>query len=190
MDLAFIFGANGKHAEENFEAEQEIAKRIVASHKISSAATQVGAIVYENDARLVFGIGEALDKISIIERIGNIQKHLHGYNIEKALQLSTSMLTSIGSNTRRLAMKALILFLDQFDGLSSRAKGVTKQLKDAGVKIIVIRLGNEDYNKEIVEIPSHIRGFIQATDPAKQLDYVVAKALKLLKTGKSKLNPY
>ena len=190
MDLAFIFGANGRHAKENLKAEKEIAKKIVASHKISNTETQVGAIVYESDARLVFGIGEVMDKNSISERIGKIQKYMQGNNIEKALQFSMSMLSSTGSNTTRHAMKALILFLDQFDGLSSHAKNVAKQMKDSGVKIIVIKIGNEDYNKEVVEIPSHIRGFIPATDPTKELDDVVAKVLKLLKTGKSKLNLY
>ena len=187
MDLAFIFGANGKHASDTFKAEKEIAKKIVASQKISKSETLVGAVVYDSDARLAFKIGEALNESSTIESIDKIQRYRDGNNVEKALELSRSRLLGVDNIAQRDALKKVVLFLDKTDEISKRAQDIAKQLKDAGIKIIVISIGRETDVKDIIEIPSGIKGLVQTNDPSRDLDNVATKVEAMLMSGMLKL---
>ena len=164
-------------------AEKEIAKKIVASQKISKSETLAGAVIYDSDARLAFRIGEALNESSTIESIEKIQRYRNGNNIEKALELIRSRLFTVDDLAKRDALKTVILFVDKTDEISKRALDVAKQLKDAGIKIIVTSIGKETDDKAIIGIPSDISGLLRASDPSRDLDNVVSKIKTMLKTG-------
>ena len=183
MDLTFIFGANSKHAGDSFKAAKEMARKIVLSQKISKSATLVGAVVYDSDARWAFRIGEALDTLSTNDKIKRVQRYRDGNNVEKALELVQMTLGNVDGTTRLGALKTVILFLDNTDGLSKRAKEIASQLKDAGSKFVVVSLGKEVDVKDVIEMPSDIGGFLPMDDPLVDVDDIVASIRKMLKSG-------
>ena len=182
MNLVFAFGADGVNARDNFNAQKEIAEKMVKSQEISEDATLIGAIVYDNDARLAFKIGESVTESSTVARIKRLERYRNGNNIKKALELARDQLLTVDI-TRQDALKGLVLFLDKTSGVNRETEDVAKQLKDAGVNVVLITVGNEAVGKEVLALPSDIRGLIQTSDPRKEIDGIIARTEMILKPG-------
>lgn len=171
LDLGFIFGADGTNADYNFNIEKEVARKVVDLHTVSDSSTLVGAVVYDNDARVVIKTGDYRNKKSTIDAIDSLKRYRNGNNIQKALQVARDQLFT----ARKDAVKTLVLFTDKTSGLNEGAKEIAEQLKVAGVKIIAVTVGNETKNLDAISIPSEPKGLIQIADPKKDLDEAIAR---------------
>ena len=184
LDLGFIFGSNGKNAQPTFAAEKELAKKMVEKYDISSSATLIGAISYDNDARVEWRFGDAIDAKSTINKIDRLQRLRNGNSVLKALEIARDDLFLIKNGARRGVPKTLIVFIDKTEVRDQRLEDTAKQLKDKGVKMIVIPIGPEVNKKDVVGIASSPKDVILSPDPSKATDDVLSEAVSQSMPGK------
>ena len=184
LDLGMVFGSNGKNAPVTFAAERELAKKMIEKYDISSSATLIGAISYDNDAKVEWRFGDVIDAKSTVDRIDRLQRLRNGYNVLKALEIARDDLFSIMNGTRRDVPKTLMVFIDKSGVNDQRLEDTAKHLKDKGVKVIVIALGPEVKKKDVAGIASSPMDVISSPDPSKATEDVVSKAVAQSLPGK------
>ena len=185
LDFGFVFGSNGKNAQATLAVERELAKKMVQKYDISNSAALFGAISYDNDARVEWKFGDVVDAKSTIDRIDRLRMLRNGSNVLKALQLARDDLFSINNGARRDVPKTLIVFIDKTEARHQRLEGIAKQLKDKGIKVIVIAIGSEVDKKDVTGIASSPKDLISSPDPSMSTDDLVSKAIALSMPGKS-----
>ena len=184
LDLGFIFGASGKNFDASFAKEKELAKKIVEKFDISRKSTLVGAVVYDRNARLAWRFGDLVDARSTIYNINRLQRLRDGSNVLKALEIARDDLFSITRGARRDLPKTLIAFIDKIEVRDQRLEDTARQLKDKGVKVILIAIGPEVDKKDVAGIASSPKDLIKHLDLSKSVEDVISKAVQQLKPGK------
>ena len=196
LDLGMVFGSDGKNAPVTFAAEKELAKKMIEKYDISSSATLIGAISYDNDAKVEWRFGNVIDAKSTVDRINRLRRSRNGNNVLKALEIARDDLFSIMNGARKDVPKTLIVFIDKTGMRDERLEDTAKQLKDKGVKVIVIAIGPEVdktdvaglgpdlKKKEVAGIASSPMDVISSPDPSKGTDDVISKAVAQSLPGK------
>ena len=184
FDLGFLFGANGKDADATFAQEKEFAKKMIAKFDISRTTTLVGAIVYDSNARLAWRLGDLVDARSTTYNIDRLQNLKNGKNVLKALEMAHDDLFTMKNGARKDVSKTLIVFIDKTDIRDQRLENASKQLKDKGVKVIVIAIGPEVYKKDVAGIASSPKDLIKPSDLFESLADVMSQAVAQSKPGK------
>ena len=181
MDLGFIFGSDGKDARASIALEKEIAKKLLENADVFEMATRVGAIQYESDARVLWRFGEASDGRTAMQLIDRLVRSRNGNNVLKALEIARDDLYFIKNGGRRDVPKTLILFIDETKIKDQRLEDTAKQLKDKGVKVIVIAMGPEVDKKDVAGIatdPSDLITLRTLSEPKEdEMSRIVAKSL-------------
>ena len=184
LDLGFVFGANGKNADATFTQEKELAKKMIEKFDISKTSTLVGAVVYDTNARLAWRLGDLMDARSTIYTIDRLRRLRNGNSILKALEIARDDLFSLNNGARRGVPKTLIVFIDKTDARDQRLEDTAKQLKDEGVKVIVIAIGPEVDKKDVAGITSSPNILIKPSDLSKSVEDVILQAVQQSKPGK------
>ena len=184
LDLGFVFGANGLNADTTFAQEKELAKKMIEKFDISMTSTSVGAIVYDSNARLVWRLGDLVDARSTIYNIDRLQRFRNGNNVLKALGIARDDLFSIKNGARRGVPKTLIVFIDKTEVRDQRLQDTAKQLKDKGVKVIVIAIGPEVDKKDVAGVATGTKDLIKPLDLSKSMEDVMSQAVGQSKPGK------
>ena len=177
LDLGIIFGSSGKNEPVTFAAEKELAKKMIKKYDISSSATLIGAISYDNDARVEWRFGDVIDAKSTVDKIDRLQRSKNGNNVLKALEIARDYLFAIKNGARRDTPKTLMVFIDKLEVKDQRLKDTAKQLKDNDVKLIVIAIGPEVSKKDVAGIASSPMDVILSRDPSKSKEDVISKAV-------------
>ena len=183
IDLGFIFGAVGPDGDRRFSAAKDLAKRMVEKYDISNDAALFGGIVYDDSARLQWKIGDATDLKSTVYRINELTRRRRGSNLQKALEVARDELFTLENGARRNIPKTLVVF---FDGnpADSSLPFIAKELKDSGVKIIVIAIGSGSAFPGMQGIASSDKDFISTPDLARMMNDTLKTALLQSKPGK------
>ena len=184
LDLGFVFGSNGKNADATFTREKALAKKMIEKFDISKTSTLVGAVVYDTNARLAWRLGDLMDARSTIYTIDRLRRLRNGNSILKALEIARNDLFSIKNGARRGVPKTLIVFIDKTDARDQRLEDTAKQLKDKGVKVIVIAIGPEVDKKDVSGITSSPTDLIKPSDLSKSVEDVILQAVQQSKPGK------
>ena len=184
LDLGFLFGANVRNADATFTREKELAKKMIEKFDISRTSTSVGAVVYDSGGRLAWRLGDLADARSTIYNINRLQRLRNGNNILKALEIARDDLFSIKNGARRGVPKTLIVFIDKTEARDQRLEDTAKQLKDKGVKVIVIAVGPEVDKKDVAGIASSPNDLIKPVDLSKSMEDVTSHAVEQSKPGK------
>ena len=172
------------NAPSKFATEKELAKKMIERYDVSNSAALVGAISYDDDARVEWRFGDAIDAKSTLDKIDRLRRLRDGNNVLKALEIALDDLFSPKNGARRDVPKALILFVDKTDARDQRLEDTAKQLKDKGVKVIVITMGPEVEKKDVAGIASSPKDVISPSDPSKSMDDVASKAFAQSLPGK------
>ena len=184
LDLGFVFGANGKNADATFTREKELAKKMIEKFDISKTSTLVGAVIYDTNARLAWRFGDAIDARETVYRIDGLRRLRNGNSILKALEIARDDLFSMKNGARRGVPKTLIVFIDKTETRDQRLEDTAKQLKDKGVKVIVIAIGPEVDKKDVAGIASSPKDLIKPSDLSKSVEVVILQAVQQSKPGK------
>ena len=184
LDLGFVFGVNGKNADATFAQEKELAKKMINKFDISRTSTLVGAIVYDSNARLAWRLGDVVDARSTIYNIDQLRRLRKGGNVLKALEIARDDLFSLNNGARRGVPKTLIVFIDKTEVRDQRLENTAKQLKDEGVKVIVIAIGPEVDKKDVAGITSSPKDLIKPSDLSTSVEDVILQAVQQSKPGK------
>ena len=184
LDLGFVFGANGKNADNVFVQEKELAKKMIDKFDISRKSTLIAAIVYDSSARLAWKLGDLVDARSAIYNIDRLQRLRNGNNVLKALEIAQDDIFSIKKGARRGVPKTLIVFIDKTEVRDQRLEEAAKQLKDKGVKVIVIAVGPEVEKKDVAGIASSPKDLIKPSDLSESIEDMMSQAVAQSKPGK------
>ena len=184
LDLGIIFGSNGKNAPVLFAAEKELAKKMIERYGISSSTTLIGAISYDNDAKVEWRFGDVIDAKSTVDKIDRLQRLRNGNNVLKALEIARDDLFTKRNGARKDVPKTLIVFIDKTGMRDKRLEDTAKQLKDKGVKVIVIAIGPEVDKTDVAGIASSPKDVISLPDPSKSTGDVISKAVAQSLPGK------
>ena len=181
LDLGFIFGSDSKDAQASIALEKEMAKKLLANVDVSEMAIRVGAIQYDSDARVLWRFGEASDGRTTMQLIDRVVRSRNGNNVLKALEIARDDLYSMKNGGRRDVPKTLILFIDKTEVKDQRLEDTAKQLKDKGVKVIVIAMGPEVDKKDVAGIatdPNDLVTLRTLSEPKEdKMSQIVAKSL-------------
>ena len=184
LDLGFVFGANGRNADATFTREKELAKKIIEKFDISRTSTSVGAVVYDSSGRLAWRLGDLADARSTIYNINRLQRLRNGNNVLKALEIARDDLFSIKNGGRRGVPKTLIVFIDKTEARDQRLEDTAQQLKDKGVKVIVIAVGPEVDKKDVAGIAGSPNDLMKPLDLSKSMEDVMSQVVEKAKPGK------
>ena len=179
-----VFGSNGINAPSEFATEKELAKKMIERYDISNSAALVGAISYDNDARVEWRFGDLIDAKSTVDKIDRLKRLRNGNNVLKAIEIARDDLFSIKNGARRDVPKTLIVFIDKTEARDQRLEDAAKELKDKGVKVIVIAMGPDVEKKDVAGIASSPKEVISSTDPSISIDDVISKAVAQSLPGK------
>ena len=184
FDLGFVFGANGKNADATFSQEKDLAKKMIDKFDISRRSTLVGAVVYDSSGRLAWRLGDLVDARSTIYNIDRLQRFRNGNNVLKALEIARDDLFSLNNGARRDVPKTLIVFIDKTEARDQRLEDTANQLKDKGIKVIVIAVGPEVDKKDVAGIAGSPKDLIKPLDLSKSMQDMMSQAVEQSKPGK------
>ena len=176
VDLGVILGANGENAPSTFEREKNFIENMINEYSASQPGMRFGAILYGDDARVLFRFGDELSSQSAIKAIRKVQRKRRGNDVVAALNLASQDLFADKSGARVNATKTVVILMDKASFRDEKLINAAKKLKDIGVKIIVVAIGPEVTEKAISEIPSSLNGLIRIRDFSKES----SKALRLI----------
>ena len=182
LDIGLVFGSSDSSGA-TFEAEKDLAVRIIEKYNISKDATLVGAILYGKDASVAWYIGDALDGINTKYRIKRLSSISSGNNVLHALLLARDQLFSENEGGRNGFPKTLIVFLDGKEKVESKLLEISDELKRMGVKVIVIEMRPTDRQPPL-GIASDAKSIISVKNVSEGLDDVASKVSEFLAPGK------
>ena len=128
-------------------------------------------------------MGDLVDARSTIYNIDRLQRFRNGNNVLKALEIARDDLFSLNNGARRDVPKTLIVFIDKTEARDQRLEDTANQLKDKGIKVIVIAVGAEVDKKDVAGIASSPKGLIKPLDLSKSMQDVMSQAVEQSKPG-------
>ena len=186
VDLGFIFGADGVHADRNFNAAKDLAKRMVEKYNISKASALVGGIIYDDSARLLWKLGDAGDVRATVSKIEKLTRSRRGRNLQKALEIARDDLYNVENGARRNIPKTLVIFVDA-NPTGDSLPIVARELKQSGVKIVVVATSFEVDPAVAKEIASD-KALVETPDLARTLNKTLDAVLFRSKPGNFQIN--
>ena len=149
---------------------------------ISNNAALIGGIVYDDSARLFWKLSDGSDLKSTLYRIESLRRRRRGSNLQKALEVARDELFVLENGARRNVPKTLVVFIDG-NPTGESLPVVAKELKDSGVKIIVVASGSEVDSTAIKRIVSDDANVITTPDLARTVNETLKTALLQSKPG-------
>lgn len=184
VDLGFIVDGSHSVKIDNFLKCKKFIKDVVKNFNISQTETHVGVVSFSRKAELIFNFKQYYTIPEINNAVDKMPYAKDTTNILEALQLTKSDLIDA---TGRSKVKQVLVFMT--DGKDSHQNenaipGEAQKLKDTGVNIISLGLGDKyDLNqlKAIASEPSKDYVFTSGFD---QLDTMVKFIKDQVCTGK------
>ena len=142
MDLAFVISTTAVDQDKNFEKTKEIIKQTVETfglHRVRYSLITFGAtpdvrIRFDN----VFDTEEELGQL-----VDNVKKAFGDAALDKALE-EVRYLFTLAEDARPNAMKVLVVITDKrSDSSEEEVEIASEKLRDDGVRVIAIALGDE-----------------------------------------------
>lgn len=151
VDLAFLVDASGNKNEKgqrNFETALAIAKAISSMFVINPLQTHIGFVVFSTNSQVALSFKTYLDIKSVENAIDSLKYTGTSTNIGAGLKLAKSQLFDI---TSRPNVPHILIVLTS--GKSTEdILAPSKALKDSGVNVLCIGIGNSYDKKELDDI--------------------------------------
>ena len=148
VDLVFVFGAMDPTASIRFEKEKEIAKEMIDNEKEKDIL--YGTIVYGQDASVKSTFKEMPEKIKVKKFIDTLSWENDGEQLDEALQETDKLFKEHGRpNSRKITV---VFVTGNADATTSELKKAAKKLNDNQVKIVVVKLGTDPDEQQLVAI--------------------------------------
>lgn len=176
VDLAFLVDASGnknKQGQEHFKTSLAIIKAISSMFVINKLQTHVGFVVFSTNSQVVLGFKTYFDQKSVENAIDGVQYVGGSTNIGAGLQLVKNELFDV---TSRQNVPHILIVLTS--GKSTEdVTAPSKVLRDSGVTVFCIGIGNMYDKKELDQIATDPdAGHVLTTDVT-QLGLII-KAIK------------
>lgn len=148
MDIMFALGSAGVEAEMVFEKEKEMVYAFVNS--VDTANVRYALIEYAENATLQADFKEHKEKYDFKEFVDSVKRNGEGLGLDKALQRAAAVFENSG---RVNAKRVLVLFTNaQSKARTQDLQRHSRELQDAGVKVVVVAIGTDVSEDELSNI--------------------------------------
>ena len=151
LDLAFLIGSSGKDTVKAFNDSKEILKKSLESFEISKLKTHVAIVDYSGKAAVKIPFKSGDDPVALKESVTNLPLGKGGV-LEDGIKLVTSKLFTAKYGSRPTARKSLVIITNQED--IPAVEKEKKRLKQKGVKVVVLGLGDKVKPEKAKTLPS------------------------------------
>lgn len=180
LDLAFLIGSTGKHADKTFEDSKDIVSKVLDSFEVSELKTHVAVVDYNGapTVKIPFKLGK--DKMTVKEQVKRISRGRSGL-LENGIKLVADELFTPKHGSRPTARKSLVVITNQKD--LPDAEKEKKKLGKKGVKVIVLVLDEKLKKKKAKKLPS-TSDLLEVAETLKKKPHVVDELVEKITQGK------
>ena len=162
LDLGIVFG--GKNTKNEFAVEKDFVQKLLEKKVISTDATNVGLLYYGNWKYFDYKIADYLVKTKLMQLVNprNIEATIEDVleNARLIFFKDKTANTEIGS--RYGSFKTLVVFINS--ELSSIAKRELLLMKEEGVHVIIVAIGQVDNLEDMKYLIKRNSDFIHLND--------------------------
>ena len=154
IDLAFILGATGKNAANDFRLGKQAVVERLKKLDVSRDKARVGLILYGKRGSIVMRLDSSVRTgESALSIVGQVRAPgEEGFALGEALNLARNYVFTEQYGARRNVPKAAVVFVNRDIDEASRL--AADGLRQDGVKIIAVSLGTEDSRDSLKKITS------------------------------------
>ena len=156
VDIHFAIDSSVNVGSDNFDMIRNFVKAVGYKFIISDSGSHMSASVFGDDATLVFDMAKVTSQDSFLTEAESIPYlNAPNGNIDKALRLAHNDVFTIAGYTRQKAPKILVLITaSDCSTCKESVADAVKPLKEAGVHVITIPIGNKVQLTEMDTIAS------------------------------------
>ena len=177
LDLVFALDGSESLAEKGFDKIKYLVNATIDNYTISEPETHVGIIEFSDKANVILPLNKLFEPTSIKDQVQRIIPSGGKETVtDEALRKSADELFDVKSGGRPGASKVLIIVTDGKSTGKEPPKRAVKPLKEKGVRVYVVNIGEDtdkDELKDIVPTDENIY-------PVKNTDEVPGIAPKLV----------
>lgn len=142
MDLAFVISTTAVDQDKNFEKTKEIVKKTV--HMFGLSRVRYSLITFGETPDVKIRFDNAFDSEEDLGKlVDNVKKALGNAALHKALE-EVRYLFAVAEDTRPNAKRVVVVITDKrSDSTVDDVQFTARKLKDDGVRVIAIALGDE-----------------------------------------------
>lgn len=177
MDLVFALDGSDTLTPRQFKNFKDTMKRILDSYVISRSATHIGVIEFSDTSNEKFRLTDSYDRDVIYSKIDGIEQSRGKLRVtDEALKMAANEMFSVDSGGRPGASRALVvLTAGKSTGQQPLPDAITP-LKNQGVRVYVVSVGDKVDEKEISSIAPPDQVFPTTPDNPQEV------VLKIVKT--------
>ena len=185
IDLVVAMDGSESLKKNGFGKVQELAKNVVNLFKISKRATHVGLLEFSSDVSRKLPLDKLYEVGKIKKVIENV-KASGGYGTltDKMLKAAADNLFAANAGGRADAAKILVVVTDGKSSGKTPLKEVAKPLKEEGIRVYVVDIGDETDPQELRDITPSDKNVIKAKNPKETPKMAGKLASDVLKANK------
>ena len=145
--------------EDGFNEAKSFIKNMLKEYKISKPGTHVGIVEYSDEPSMKLRLDEMFDENQILDKIDEmVPSEGESANLDKALEESADKMFSVALGGRPSAKKILVVIAASNTTAKEALKKAAKPLKERGVRIYVVPIGEEsDPQTLVVLVPDETK---------------------------------
>ena len=176
FDLGIVFTYAGNNPSRIFNAQKDFVSRLLNSFTISRDKTLVGIMQYGRESMIRYEIGSILTKQQASQYLATLSISPNtspGTNLLAALQDASTNLFDATYGARAGVMKSLLVFNNKKTGIDlDNYNDVLKSLREQGVKIAVVSIGDGVDKEELKRFVSYRSSYFHVND-VPDLEFVI-----------------
>lgn len=177
MDIAFVVGASNPGGKESFQSQMNVVKEIIVQDK--PIFTRYGLITYASKANTRMGFGDYKVNSIMMKFVDLIPWTGNGAGLNDALDKAKELFQESSPLKSR---KILVVFITSSTGASiTELRRQTKELRETGVNILVVPIGNRPDNNEISAITTN-KDLVIPLNATQDIDPVLKGIVKIIFT--------
>jgi collagen type VI alpha len=177
LDLVFALDGSESLAEKGFDKIKYLVNATIDNYTISEPETHVGIIEFSDKANVILPLNKLFEPTSIKDQVQRIIPSGGKETVtDEALRKSADELFDVKSGGRPGASKVLIIVTDGKSTGKEPPKRAVKPLKEKGVRVYVVNIGEDTDKDELKDIVPTDKNIY----PVKNPDEVPGVAPKLV----------
>ena len=153
LDLVFALDGSQSIGEKGFKSIKDLVEAMVYNYNISESETHVGVIEFSSQANVIIPLNQLFEKTLIIDQVQRITPSGGKETFtDEALRKSADELFDVKSGGRPGASKVLIIITDGKSTGEEPPKRAVKPLKEKGVRVYVVNIGDDTDKDELKDI--------------------------------------
>ena len=154
VDLGFVMDSSGSLQSE-YHKEKQFVKAIADAFNVGDIGSRAGVVTFSHQAEHSIKLNDNIDIFSFREAVNAIPHMGYTTRIDRGLRMAQSEIFLSANGGREGVPKVLVLLTDGSQTPSHGAEDpsvISKELRESGVKLIVIGVGKGVNSTELLKI--------------------------------------